>query len=88
MSSSGTDQAVFNPGAAAFAFHVGQVVEQILLERGQEAAELEGARLVTLHHVESSLEPGLLDQALDRLKEASRDRTGRKPAACIHREAA
>jgi hypothetical protein len=79
------NQVLVDPIAAQLAFRAGQLLEELLLNRGQELAESEGAGIVAPKHVESALHGGLFEKIINRLKDSSDERTQGKPPASIRR---
>jgi hypothetical protein len=61
--------------AIDFAFRTGQLVEDLLVDRGMELAGKTGASIVTVECVESCLDQALFDQLLRRLRENSHGET-------------
>jgi hypothetical protein len=70
------DRVVVDVRASTFAFRAGQLVEQLLLDRGLELARQSGCSVVTAEHVASCLSPTLFDQLLEQARGISHGGTG------------
>jgi hypothetical protein len=69
MSTVATDQFLVDAEASNFAFHAGQLLWGLLIDRGIELAGQAGSRVVTMELVENSLDRALLDRLLVLLRE-------------------
>ncbi len=67
MSTLANGRVLLDAGASDFAFHAGQLVERILLERGVEVARQAGTSVATVDHIQSGVDGALLDQLRERL---------------------
>ncbi len=67
MSTLANGRVLLDAGASDLAFHAGQLVEEILVERGVEVARQAGTSVVTVDHLQSCIDVALLDQLRQRL---------------------
>jgi hypothetical protein len=68
------DRVLIDVRANNLAFHIGQWVEETLLDRSLEIVRRSGASVVTTEHVESCLNHALFDELLKWMKEGKSDR--------------
>ncbi len=71
MSSVLDERILVSVGASTFAFHAGQLVERLLLDRSVQLAHESGSPIAKVEHVLSSLDHVLFDQVLRQLTESS-----------------
>ena len=67
MSTLANGRVLLDAGASDLAFRAGQLVEEILVERGVEVARQAGTSVATIDHIQSCVDGALLNQLRERL---------------------
>ncbi len=75
MSTVANDGVPVDAGAGDFAFRAGQLVEELLLDRGTEVARSTGASVVTVEHVRPCIDNDFLDQLRVQLDERAKQKS-------------
>ena len=73
MLSTATDKVLIESRANDFAYRVGQMVEDLLVESGIELAGKAGSRMVTIEHLKACLDRVLPARLVEQLRECSHD---------------
>ena len=69
MSINKDEQILLDLNASDLAFHVGQIFEKLLLDRGMEKAKAAQTAFVTIEHVESSIDESIIEELRRKLNE-------------------
>jgi len=78
MSSLANDRILLHADASTFAFRAGQLLEELLIERGIETARQMDMRAVTVDHMRSCVDVALINHLCERLGDSVHGEDGHK----------